>query len=310
MPAVSPALAGVPAPAVCELLRPVLPAQQTEGDEVINLTDPFEFADVDYRIGATTQAKDRGMLVFYIDARAVMDRLDAYTAQHEGTWWTSYAPLADGKHIECQLTVQMPVGEALTAVTRCDVGEPSEGMGDTVKGAYSDALKRAAVQFGVGRYLYGLGETWVPIEPGPNGRGRLTDASRTAARKYYVDRVGGAEPAPTRDQAPVARKQPDADPPRTPPAPASPQAGPVAGEQRDRYPIGGVEDDTRLVHASTFWMEARKYAGPAVVNALCEELDLPLVKDMTLAQSKLVLNELERRASAAKGGVTVPVGAR
>lgn len=33
------------------------------------------------------------------------------------------------------------------------------------KGQYSDAFKRAAVLWGVGRYLYDLPNTWFPIEP-------------------------------------------------------------------------------------------------------------------------------------------------
>jgi hypothetical protein len=258
---------------------------------MINLKDPFDFVDVDYRIGASTQDKARGMLVFYIDARAVMDRLDAYTAEHKGTWWTSYAPLADGQHIECQLTVQMPVGGALVAVTRCDVGEPSEGMGDTLKGAYSDALKRAAVQFGIGRYLYSLGETWVAVGE-RNGKAVLTDESRTAARKFYVDRVGGApSPAPA---ATAPAKMPAA-PPSAPSPVAQGPNPPVAAGVGKRYPIG-PEDEGKRANTTMFWTEARKFAGPAVVNALCEELDLPLVKDMTLAQSKALLNELARRA--------------
>ena len=31
------------------------------------------------------------------------------------------------------------------------------------KGGFSDALKRAAVKLGIGRYLYNLPETWVDI---------------------------------------------------------------------------------------------------------------------------------------------------
>ena len=278
----------------------------------MKLTDPFDFGAVGYRIGASNQDKSRGMIVFYLRASAVMDRLDAYTAEHGGTWWTAYAPLADGKHIECQLTVQMPVGEALTAVTRCDVGEPSEGMGDPMKGAYSDALKRAAAQFGVGRYLRTeLGETWVPCGAGGNGKAQLTEESHKAARQYYVNRVGGApSPSPAVTSAPARTPAPA---PSTPtpaaagtPSPAAAGAGEhptIAGE---RYPVGD-EDATKRANTTMFWSEARKFAGPAVVNALCEELDLPLVKDMTLAQSKALLNELVKRAE--KGGVAAPVGA-
>ena len=53
---------------------------------------------------------------------------------------------------------------ALTAngVTRTDVGVPSNTEG--LKGAYSDALKRAAVKHGIGRELYELPTIWVKLD--------------------------------------------------------------------------------------------------------------------------------------------------
>lgn len=46
-------------------------------------------------------------------------------------------------------------------VTREDIGEAGEGNLGTLKAASSDALKRCAVQFGIGRYLYDLPKQWV-----------------------------------------------------------------------------------------------------------------------------------------------------
>src|SRR5262249_25660702 len=48
-----------------------------------------------------------------------------------------------------------------------DVGGPSEqpDEGDRRKAAVSDALKRAAVKFGLGRYLYRLPDIWVDYDP-------------------------------------------------------------------------------------------------------------------------------------------------
>jgi hypothetical protein len=54
-------------------------------------------------------------------------------------------------------------GEWLTQV---DVGGPSEQRdgGDRLKAAFSDSLKRAAVEYGVGRYLYRLPSQWVDYD--------------------------------------------------------------------------------------------------------------------------------------------------
>src|SRR5262249_31196354 len=52
-------------------------------------------------------------------------------------------------------------------ITKVDVGGPSEQPdgGDRLKAAFSDALKRAAVKFGVGRYLYRLPSQWLDYDP-------------------------------------------------------------------------------------------------------------------------------------------------
>jgi hypothetical protein len=54
-----------------------------------------------------------------------------------------------------------------TWITKVDVGSPSDekDAGDKRKAAFSDALKRAAVKFGIGRYLYNLAAVWVDYDP-------------------------------------------------------------------------------------------------------------------------------------------------
>ena len=62
----------------------------------------------------------------------------------------------------CRLTVTID-GDP---VTKCDVGGESQqpDEGDRVKAAFSDALKRAAVKFGIGRYLYRLPSQWLDYD--------------------------------------------------------------------------------------------------------------------------------------------------
>src|SRR5881275_1046881 len=80
-------------------------------------------------------------------------------------------------------------------VTKVDVGGPSEQPdgGDRLKAAFSDALKRAAVKFGIGRYLYRLpsreeDQRPLPImeeaAPAPSGRANRkpnADGGKTSA---------------------------------------------------------------------------------------------------------------------------------
>jgi hypothetical protein len=97
---------------------------------------------------------NRALAVAYIDARTVMDRLDK--ALGVGNWQTSYREIGHG--VVCTLSVRI-VGEW---VSHEDVGSYSDqpDEGDKVKAAFSDALKRAAVHLGIGRYLYSLPKQW------------------------------------------------------------------------------------------------------------------------------------------------------
>lgn len=103
---------------------------------------------------------NRALAVFYIDARDVMDRLDA-TVGVAG-WRDSYRLLTDGS-VQCKLKVK--IGDVWIA--KEDVGSPSDqpDCGDRLKAAFSDALKRAAVKFGIGRFLYELPMQWHDYDP-------------------------------------------------------------------------------------------------------------------------------------------------
>jgi hypothetical protein len=96
------------------------------------------------------------LAICYIDARAVQDRLDVVFGV-DG-WQDRYVLLPDGSAV-CRLRCR--IGERW--VVKSDVGSPSEqpDEGDRHKAAFSDALKRAAVKFGIGRYLYRLPRQWV-----------------------------------------------------------------------------------------------------------------------------------------------------
>ncbi len=118
------------------------------------LTKPFPPTSVKWRLGKTAKGGERGMALAYIDARDVMERLD----QCFGFDWSdNYEETARGRII-CHLSLK--IGDEW--ITR------SDGAGDTAyegeKGAISDAFKRAAVKWGIGRYLYDLDAAWVDIE--------------------------------------------------------------------------------------------------------------------------------------------------
>ncbi len=124
------------------------------------LQEPFPADEISFKPGHVTA--NRCLAMCYIDARNVQDRLDQVLGADR--WQEEYVPLPDGTII-CKLSVK--IGEEW--VVKSDLGVPSDtpGMdaGDKRKGAFSDALKRAGVKLGIGRYLYGLKGLWADYDP-------------------------------------------------------------------------------------------------------------------------------------------------
>lgn len=114
------------------------------------LKEPFDPAVLSWRVGATSKDKKKAIALAYIDARDVMKRLDDVMGLH----WQNRHPSSDC----CEIGLFIN-GEWLWR---------ANGAGQTdiegEKGQFSDAFKRAAVMWGIGRYLYYLPNVWVPID--------------------------------------------------------------------------------------------------------------------------------------------------
>lgn len=181
------------------------------------LAAPFPPDQVHWRVGSTNKDKTKGMALAYLDARDVMDRLDAVVGP--ANWQCRY-PHANGKTV-CEIGINVVGGPQVTfqgegqplAISEgCWVWK-ADGAGDTdheaEKGALSDAFKRAAVRWGIGRYLYDLGNIWVEIEPFgrsykikdselPKLRRRLPNAPKeqvsAPVQPTGADKAGGESP--------------------------------------------------------------------------------------------------------------------
>lgn len=146
-------------------------------DEALReLRRPPASAAVKFKLQAVTKDGGSGQVACYVDARLVLDRLDLVCG---GNWAASFdtdqevlGPVVKAKEGERILYARCRL--MVFGVTREDVGE-----GDTPKAAFSDALKRAAVHFGVGRALYAMAAPW--LEKGP-GAGQLRTTRRGKLR--------------------------------------------------------------------------------------------------------------------------------
>jgi len=115
------------------------------------MTRPFDASKLHWRVGATTKDKSKGIALAYLNARDVMQRLDGLGL---GAWKCTY-PMPGF----CELSIKIE-GEWITRTNAA--GETDV---EAEKGMASDAFKRAAVLWGIGRYLYYLPNDWVPIKP-------------------------------------------------------------------------------------------------------------------------------------------------
>jgi hypothetical protein len=118
----------------------------------------------------------------------VMERLDEVCGPEN---WQCEYPHANGKTV-CSIRIRVIRDDGTAEwISKAD------GAGDTdvesEKGALSDAFKRSAVRFGIGRYLYDIPATWVAIE----AAGRSFKISDSELAKLERVLTNGAKlPAP------------------------------------------------------------------------------------------------------------------
>jgi hypothetical protein len=98
------------------------------------------------------------MAVPYLDSRAIQKRLDDAVGAMN---WTNEFMLWQDKSQICGIGLYD--AERGAWVMKYDGAENTDI--EPVKGGLSDSFKRAAVLWGIGRYLYDMESIWVEIEP-------------------------------------------------------------------------------------------------------------------------------------------------
>lgn len=164
------------------------------------LSGPFDPRYISWRPGSSSKDPNKpcvAMGLAYLNAREIMERLDEVVGP--GNWSDRYHQA--GSAIICELSIRVPKVAMEGGGARRFDGETewitkSDGAGETdvegSKGAISDALKRAAVKFGVGRYLYYLPKWWFPAVRAGNScyfndeqLGQMNNQLATWQRDYF-----------------------------------------------------------------------------------------------------------------------------
>ena len=145
------------------------------------LAKPFAPEDLEWRLQNTTEEKMRGLAVPYVTNRAIQNRLDEVCGPEN--WYNDFKPWHSNGKKEAQLCGIAIYFEGRGFITKWDGAEDSDI--ESVKGGLSDSMKRAAVQWGIGRVLYDLNTVWVEIEK----RGRsfvIKDSERAKLDNAYL----------------------------------------------------------------------------------------------------------------------------
>lgn len=104
-----------------------------------------------WRVQSFSKNKPVATLVAYIDSRDASDVLNEYAIYG---WSDEYYEVSGNTY--CKVGIVLPSGKIMW---KSDVGVDSNT--DPEKGKASDAFKRACVKWGIGRFLYNLGNEYV-----------------------------------------------------------------------------------------------------------------------------------------------------
>ena len=129
------------------------------------LQDPFGAAELEWRLQQAGEKNGRiwAICVPYVTNRAIQQRLDDVAGA--SNWRNEFAKGPEGG-VLCGISLRFGDGW----VTKWD-GAENTGI-EGVKGGLSGAMKRAAVQWGIGRYLYALEECFAQVGEHGKQRGR------------------------------------------------------------------------------------------------------------------------------------------
>ena len=121
------------------------------------LQAPFAPHDVEWRVQREVRNGEAVMVLPYVTNRAVQGRLDEVFGVFG--WENRFVPGPSGGLV-CELRVRNP--ETGEWVGKQDGADNTQV--EAIKGGMSSAMKRTAVQLGIGRYLYYLDFQFMPLQ--------------------------------------------------------------------------------------------------------------------------------------------------
>lgn len=204
-------------------------------DDLKKLREPFDESTICVKVQQLSKKKDKAGLVLYLQHTDVYARIEEVDPlwSCEITGEQYFAPQTEGSQEWFNLRAK---------VTIKGVSRENTGEGRDKKSATSDAIKRAAMLFGVGRYLYDTETVWVPYN-------EQTDYYKTFTISEYMAAIRPGQVRPpikgSAPSSPPAATQPPSsqEPSRgarstvTRSTPAKPMIATVDGKTRDQLAV-------------------------------------------------------------------------
>ncbi len=215
------------------------------------LAEPFDPSQIKWRVTHTTHDGSRGAVVAFADPRAYTDRLNqlftpsGWTRNYDVTTVSAVSRQKRDKIIQ---TGKVLVTCTLTIArlgTHSGSGEQWADEQNAMTAAEAQSFKRASSCFGLGRYLYDLQETWVPLDG--QGKPARFPALPNWALPKAISATGKTNPA-------------------CGPHPPSVQRGPI--DQKTTAKIEGFRRSLGdPIYGEILWRIARAHQANAIPNA-------------------------------------------
>lgn len=191
-------------------------------EQAKKLEYPFTFDEIEWRVLRVSKKKPVAQVAAYVDSRAIQRRLDAVVGREnwQNTLKTVVGNNNDGTAHICTLSIYYK--------DRNEWISKSNGAGCTdvepIKGGLSNAFKRAASMWGIGRYLYELKNVWAEIDEykciAQHEYAKLENQYNLFVKKYLQEKFDAtAQPQPTQQKSQSSAQQ--TPPPQAQPAPAT-----------------------------------------------------------------------------------------
>ena len=123
-----------------------------------DLNAPFPVEDIEWRVQQSGEKSGRpwAMVLAYVTNRAIMERLDSTFGMY--SWKNEFTAGPNGG-----LLCGISVFHNNEWITKWDGADNTQI--ESIKGGLSSAMKRCAVQWGIGRYLYNLDVHFAKFHP-------------------------------------------------------------------------------------------------------------------------------------------------